>query len=120
MVHFGIGVLFPRFYKFFLSKHLFVKQVVKKKDQRQFKGLFDKKPGEISEVGHDSIEPKSEEEKHNSENTNSDADEPDKVTNQKNEAEEASDTAPMGLFARLWPSGRRFLTALGLQKCSIL
>eukprot|EP00268_Persea_americana_P025742 TRINITY_DN2509_c0_g1_i1.p1 TRINITY_DN2509_c0_g1~~TRINITY_DN2509_c0_g1_i1.p1 ORF type:complete len:628 (-),score=137.29 TRINITY_DN2509_c0_g1_i1:676-2559(-) len=95
-------------------------QEIKRKDLKQFKGLFDKKPGEISEVGIDSIEPKSEEEKHNSEKANSDADEPEKVANHKIEAEINSDTAPMGLFARLWPSGKRFIRALGLQKCSIL
>ncbi|XP_058109380.1 peptidyl-prolyl cis-trans isomerase PASTICCINO1 [Magnolia sinica] len=86
-------------------------QEVEKKAKKQFKGLFDKKPGEIADVGHDSmVEPNPETENHEAE----------EVDQNENEPERVREAAPMGLFARLWPTGRRFFTALGLERCSIL
>ncbi|XP_068636118.1 peptidyl-prolyl cis-trans isomerase PASTICCINO1 [Aristolochia californica] len=82
-----------------------------KKARMQFKGLFDKKPGEISEVG-----------------TNLDEDEkPEKEQNESEikSTEREEDKIPepaqrMGFFWHLWPTGRRFLSAFGFERCSIL
>ncbi|KAG9453218.1 hypothetical protein H6P81_006122 [Aristolochia fimbriata] len=83
-----------------------------KKARRQFKGLFDKKPGEISEVGSNLEEDeKPEKEQNESEIENTEKEEVDKVP----------EPAPrMGFLWHLWPTGRRFLSAFGLQRCSIL
>ncbi|KAG0466466.1 hypothetical protein HPP92_018046 [Vanilla planifolia] len=81
-------------------------QEVEKKARKQFKGLFDKKPGEISEIG------------------TIPADEPNIHDQEPAETQAKDDshveTEGLGLFARLWPSGRRIFAALGLNRCSIL
>ncbi|XP_010269697.1 PREDICTED: peptidyl-prolyl cis-trans isomerase PASTICCINO1 [Nelumbo nucifera] len=91
-------------------------QEVERKARKQFKGLFDKKPGEIAEAGSDSTaqEHPEDENQRSDEGTNS----------TKEEAEVTHETAralpSMGLFSQLWPFGRRLFTALGVNKCSIL
>ncbi|XP_078427970.1 FKBP-type peptidyl-prolyl cis-trans isomerase family protein [Wolffia australiana] len=64
------------------------------KAKRQFKGLFDKKPGEISQVGEDP---------------------PDNVPDL---TPEPAAQRP-GLLSRFWPLGRRFFAAVGADKCVI-
>ncbi|KAM7263338.1 hypothetical protein ACFE04_001021 [Oxalis oulophora] len=92
-------------------------QDAQKKARKQFKGLFDKKPGEISEVG---IENKgddltSDNEKINSVKKDSDGDESEESFGS------AADEAPeRGWLYRLWPTGGRIFSALGLQRCEIL
>ncbi|GAV65465.1 FKBP_C domain-containing protein/TPR_1 domain-containing protein/TPR_11 domain-containing protein [Cephalotus follicularis] len=91
-------------------------QEVKKKAQKQFKGLFDKKPGEIADVGsenRDQIINENENERSIGEN---DADED--VAEDFHDA--ANDAPRMGLLYRLWPTGARLFSAIGLQRCSIL
>ncbi|XP_020112955.1 peptidyl-prolyl cis-trans isomerase PASTICCINO1 isoform X1 [Ananas comosus] len=95
-------------------------QEVEKKARKQFKGLFDKKPGEISEVGADSEDGKS-------------LDDPtSKVEAEKNDGDGSTGSTPnagtdcafegerTGFLGRLSPSGRRILSALGLNRCSVL
>ncbi|KAI4331686.1 hypothetical protein MLD38_029846 [Melastoma candidum] len=87
---------------------------VERKARKQFKGLFDKKPGEISDAG--------------SELTNEGADAVDKkkAADQKEDDDsesppEDNDASPRASwFSRLWPTGRRLFTALGVNRCSIL
>lgn len=93
-------------------------QEVEKKARKQFKGLFDKKPGEISEVG---MESKVEEDPDN-ENQNDEAADIDNGPTHldEDEAPRMREAEQIGFFARLWPSGRRFLAGLGLNRCTIL
>ncbi|KAF9665135.1 hypothetical protein SADUNF_Sadunf16G0090600 [Salix dunnii] len=86
-------------------------QDVEKKARRQFKGLFDKKPGEIADAGTDEREVQS------------------TTENQKNgdvedsngtDTDDVADAPREGLFSLLWPTGRRLFSALGLQRCTIL
>ncbi|XP_077238858.1 FKBP-type peptidyl-prolyl cis-trans isomerase family protein [Tasmannia lanceolata] len=88
-------------------------QEIEKKARKQFKGLFDKKPGEIAYVGSDPTE---------DHNPKKETDQDEIVTSDRDDETEQipEAAAPMGLFARVWPASRRFFTALGLQKCSIL
>ncbi|KAG6640123.1 hypothetical protein I3843_10G141800 [Carya illinoinensis] len=89
-------------------------QEVERKARKQFKGLFDKKPGEIAEVGdreedHDTGEKQSNIDKGDSDAENSDE-----------SHEDAADARQMGWFSRFWPTGRRLFSGLGLQRCTIL
>ncbi|KAI3782585.1 hypothetical protein L2E82_12636 [Cichorium intybus] len=94
-------------------------QEVEKKARKQFKGLFDKKPGEISEVGLD--------DKGNEtiiENKNDDAQEP-LISDQEEmdgdgDAREVPAPARMGSFSRLLTSGMNLFKSLGVNRCSIL
>lgn len=90
-------------------------QEVERKARKQFKGLFDKKPGEIAESeiddrGVDQIVQENHENSASKESSGGDA------------QEEVFEEAPprMGLFSYIWPTGRRLLSALGVQRCSIL
>lgn len=88
-------------------------QEVERKARSQFKGLFDKKPGDIAEAGVDDRGDKRLGE--NQKNDNKEDSDGDK------EFQEAEDAPPpMGFLSHLWPTGRRFFTALGLDRCSIL
>lgn len=99
-----------------LSKLRKQRQEVESKVRKQFKGLFDKKPGEISEVGtenksEDQAAAKNEEDDSKQE---SDGDE-------TQEFHEAAAEAPRkGWFYRLWPTSGRLFSALGLDRCTIL
>lgn len=88
-------------------------QEVERKARSQFKGLFDKKPGDIAEAGVDDRGDKRlGENQKNEDKEDSDGDK---------EFQEAEDAPPpMGFLSHLWPTSRRFFTALGLDRCSIL
>ncbi|XP_061955458.1 peptidyl-prolyl cis-trans isomerase PASTICCINO1 [Populus nigra] len=90
-------------------------QDVEKKARRQFKGLFDKKPGEIADAGTDDRG----EEQSTSENQKN-GDQEDSNGTDTEDVEDVADEPREGLFSRLWPTGRRLLSALGLQRCAIL
>ncbi|GAB4837821.1 G1/S-specific cyclin pas1 [Ancistrocladus abbreviatus] len=96
-----------------------------RKAKEQFKGLFDKKPGEIADVITENKEEDIPEE--NQENRL-------KIRNRRKQTRTAEDSdrekveeeneAPagprLGLFSRIWPSGRRLFSSLGLDRCTIL
>ncbi|PSS32648.1 Peptidyl-prolyl cis-trans isomerase [Actinidia chinensis var. chinensis] len=95
-------------------------QEVEKKARKQFKGLFDKKPGEIAEVGtvdRDLDQVSGENPEKGSEN------DPDGDNEEQHrEAAAAAAAAPprMSFFSLLWPTGKRLFRALGVDRCSIL
>ncbi|XP_059667886.1 peptidyl-prolyl cis-trans isomerase PASTICCINO1 isoform X2 [Cornus florida] len=94
-------------------------QEVDRKVRKQFKGLFDKKPGQIADVeinnGGEDPNPVENHEK-------GDQDDPDGNKEEEELHEAAAAAAPpqMGFLYQAWPTGRRFFRALGLQRCSIL
>ncbi|KAF8728781.1 hypothetical protein HU200_018059 [Digitaria exilis] len=95
-------------------------QEAEKKARKQFKGLFDKKPGEISEVGVESEGGKdSVDDKGSGEGTNADRD-ADTKGSPSGDSEYAFEEERPGLLGRLWPSGRRIFSSLGLNRCTIL
>lgn len=92
-------------------------QELNKMARKQFKGLFDKKPGEISEVGTESGEDLDGEPANRG-----------SISSEKDQGESpGSETEKIGLlgrkedearmFSRFWPSSKRIYTALGLDKC---
>lgn len=88
-------------------------QEVERKARKQFKGLFDKKPGEIADV--------SETEDHNTGENQNNVDKDDSDTESSEESHEAAaDAGRRGWFSLFWPTGRRLFSGLGLQRCSIL
>lgn len=89
-------------------------QEVERKARKQFKGLFDKKPGEIADVGE-------REEDHNTGENQNNVDMDDSGTDSSDESHEAAaDAGRRGWFSMFWPTGRRLFSGLGLQRCSIL
>ncbi|KAF0911958.1 hypothetical protein E2562_012770 [Oryza meyeriana var. granulata] len=97
-------------------------QETEKKARKQFKGLFDKKPGEISEVG---VEPEGN--KNTSDATASgvaassaDRDMMDAKAIPRADSDLAFEEERPGLLARIWPSARRIFSSLGLNRCTIL
>ncbi|EXC04103.1 Peptidyl-prolyl cis-trans isomerase PASTICCINO1 [Morus notabilis] len=96
-----------------LLKLIQKEQEVERKARKQFKGLFDKKPGEISDVGtEDGGRTKAKEQQ--DEQVDSDS------NNSEETHEAANNPRQESWFSTLWPSGRRLFSALGLQKCTIL
>ncbi|XWS67151.1 hypothetical protein CRYUN_Cryun05aG0262600 [Craigia yunnanensis] len=91
-------------------------QVVERKAGKQFKGLFDKKPGEIAEIQVEDIagDEITGENQKNSEESLSEGDE------SQDFHEAAGDEPRIGRFYNLWPTGRRLFSALGLKRCTIL
>lgn len=91
-------------------------QEVERKARKQFKGLFDKKPGEIAEVqaDEDKDDQTSESKKDGEVHGDSDG------TSSEDSHEAAPDAPQMGWFSRFGPT--RFLSSLGLQiqRCTIL
>ncbi|KAJ6778238.1 PEPTIDYL-PROLYL CIS-TRANS ISOMERASE [Salix koriyanagi] len=90
-------------------------QDVEKKARRQFKGLFDKKPGEIADAGTDErgeVQSTTENQKN--------GDVEDSNGTDTDDVEDVADAPREGLFSLLWPTGRRLFSALGLQRCTIL
>ncbi|XP_051150536.1 peptidyl-prolyl cis-trans isomerase PASTICCINO1-like [Andrographis paniculata] len=86
-------------------------QELQRRTRQQFKGLFDKKPGEISEVG--------------SRDSGQEEEDPDKIREAgKDETEKEhvlEATEPRStVWSRIWPAGRRLFHAFGLDKCTIL
>uniref|UniRef100_A0A2P2M4G7 peptidylprolyl isomerase n=1 Tax=Rhizophora mucronata TaxID=61149 RepID=A0A2P2M4G7_RHIMU len=88
---------------------------VEKKARKQFQGLFDKKPGEIAEAGTEDGE-----EEQSSSEKQTDGDQEDSGGAEDTIVEDEVNAPRMGLFSRLWPTGRRLFSALGLQRCTIL
>ncbi|ONK62158.1 uncharacterized protein A4U43_C07F990 [Asparagus officinalis] len=91
-------------------------QEIEKMARKQFKGLFDRKPGEISEVETEPGESQASIEQNQ---------EVGGLRQRKGAQVGRGGTLDFeekkrGLFAGLWPSGRRIFTALGLNKCTIL
>ncbi|KAH9672634.1 peptidylprolyl isomerase [Citrus sinensis] len=99
-----------------LSKLKKQRQEVESKARKQFKGLFDKKPGQISEVG---IENQGEDQAAGKNENDGSEQESDGVEAQ--EFHEAAAEAPRkGWFYRFWPTSGRLFSALGLDRCTIL
>ncbi|KAK3151705.1 hypothetical protein QOZ80_3AG0249440 [Eleusine coracana subsp. coracana] len=95
-------------------------QETEKKARKQFKGLFDKKPGEISEVGVESEEGKNVDDTNGSGAiTSADMDVGAKDS-LRGETKHAFEEERPGLLGRLWPSGRRIFSSLGMNRCTIL
>ncbi|KAF6995082.1 hypothetical protein CFC21_011650, partial [Triticum aestivum] len=94
-------------------------QEIEKKARKQFKGLFDKKPGEISEVG---MESKNGGDTAGSGEavTSRDRDGSGKSSPPSAESDHAFDEEKPGLIGRIWPSARRIFSSLGLNRCTIL
>ncbi|KAK9986456.1 hypothetical protein SO802_031407 [Lithocarpus litseifolius] len=90
-------------------------QEVEKKARKQFIGLFDKKPGEITVAGAEDEEDIDTGENHN----NFDKEDSD-ANNSEESREAAADERQRGWFSLFWPSSGRLFSALGLQRCSIL
>ena len=93
-------------------------QEVEKKARKQFKGLFDKKPGEIAEVGtvdRDLDQVSGENPEKGFEN------DPDGDNEEQHHEAEAEAAPPrLSFFSLLWPTGKRLFRALGVDRCSIL
>ncbi|XP_074570079.1 peptidyl-prolyl cis-trans isomerase PASTICCINO1-like [Curcuma longa] len=91
-------------------------QETERKARKQFKGLFDKKPGEISEVGSDVKDGSTpDDSKPETQNTMLEKEPGDKDHIDGNAAESIYEPDRAGLLGRLWPSGRRIFAALGLM-----
>jgi hypothetical protein len=89
-------------------------QEVERKARKQFKGLFDKKPGEIADV-------REAEEDHNTGENQNNVDKDGSDTESSEESHEAAvDAGRRGWFSLFWPTGRGLFSGLGLQRCSIL
>ncbi|KAL0375274.1 UNVERIFIED_CONTAM: Peptidyl-prolyl cis-trans isomerase PASTICCINO1 [Sesamum radiatum] len=89
-----------------------LEQISIRRARQQFKGLFDKKPGEIAEAGGLDLGEKETDESHDR----------DALDGEKEHLLEATAPPPArtSLWSRLWPSGRRLFTSLGLDRCTIL
>ncbi|KAH0459542.1 hypothetical protein IEQ34_012356 [Dendrobium chrysotoxum] len=88
-----------------------------KKARKQFKGLFDKKPGEISEAGNKSTENQDQD----SQSLEGNSPNPDEGQESPTSSVDAGVPAKgLGFLSRLWPSGRRIFAAFGSNRCSIL
>ncbi|KAI8556769.1 hypothetical protein RHMOL_Rhmol05G0281100 [Rhododendron molle] len=91
-------------------------QEIERKARKQFKGLFDKRPGEIAEVG--AID-KEEDEILGENREIGDS----KDLDSDNEEDHVAADAPpprKSFFSHLWPTGRRIFRAIGVERCSIL
>ncbi|XVF55164.1 hypothetical protein PTKIN_Ptkin06aG0014600 [Pterospermum kingtungense] len=91
-------------------------QEVERKARKQFKGLFDKKPGEISEVEDKSGNNITDENPKKSESSSSSSD----GDESQDFHEAVADEPRIGWFYNLWPTAGRLFSALGLQRCTIL
>lgn len=83
-------------------------QELHKRARRQFKGLFDKKPGEIAEAGDPDLPEDVPSESH------------DALDGEKERFLEAPAPPRPSIWSKIWPSGRRLITTLGLDRCTIL
>jgi len=95
-------------------------QEAEKKARKQFKGLFDKKPGEISEVGVESEGGKDAGGARGSDEATSADRGANTMDSPTREPEYAFEEERPGLLGRLWPSARRIFSSLGLNRCTIL
>ncbi|KAF2301306.1 hypothetical protein GH714_022528 [Hevea brasiliensis] len=92
------------------------KQEVERKARKQFKGLFDKKPGEIAEVATHTEESSTSENQRKDDQVDSDGIEEEALLQDAG----AVNAPRVGWFSHLWPTGRRLFSALGFQRCTIL
>lgn len=84
------------------------------KARKQFKGLFDKKPGEIAEAGNVDSDDQAA-------TKNLEKDDQDDMEYEKEEdIHQAAAPPRMGVLSQLWATGRSLFTALGVQRCTIL
>lgn len=90
-------------------------QEVEKKARKQFKGLFDKKPGEIAEAKGDADGDQITSESLKDE-VHGDSDE----TSFEDSHEPPPEAPRNSWFSLFWPSGRRLFESLGLNRCAIL
>ncbi|KAH6762035.1 FKBP-type peptidyl-prolyl cis-trans isomerase family protein [Perilla frutescens var. hirtella] len=97
-------------------------QEIHKRARQQFKGLFDKKPGEISEAGDTDLrdEPPGENPDADTPGESPDADDRDALDGDKEHLLEATAPPRSSIWSRLWPSSRKLFTTLGLDRCTIL
>ncbi|PWZ57196.1 hypothetical protein Zm00014a_017530 [Zea mays] len=95
-------------------------QEAEKKARKQFKGLFDKKPGEISEVGVESEGGKDAGDARGSGEATSADRGANAVDSPTRESEYAFEEERPGLLGRLWPSARRIFSSVGINRCTIL
>uniref|UniRef100_A0A0A9CHY0 Uncharacterized protein n=1 Tax=Arundo donax TaxID=35708 RepID=A0A0A9CHY0_ARUDO len=95
-------------------------QETEKKARKQFKGLFDKKPGEISEVGVESDGGKNAGDTKGSDETTTADRDASANDSLHGESEHAFEEERPGLLGRLWPSARRIFSSLGVNRCTIL
>ncbi|XP_028786005.1 peptidyl-prolyl cis-trans isomerase PASTICCINO1 [Neltuma alba] len=91
-------------------------QEAEKKARKQFKGLFDKKPGEIAEVAvEEDKDPKTSKSKEEDEGRG----DSDGRSSSEDSHEVAPDDVPQrGWFSRFWPS--RLLPSFWIRRCTIL
>ncbi|KAA8518968.1 hypothetical protein F0562_016258 [Nyssa sinensis] len=90
-------------------------QDIERKARKQFKGLFDRKPGEIADAGINDKEDRISGENHEN------GDQDDSDTDKEDEFHGPAAAPPRTSFlSQLWPTGTRLFTALGLQRCTIL
>ncbi|XVF08192.1 hypothetical protein REPUB_Repub06bG0205000 [Reevesia pubescens] len=93
-------------------------QEIERKARKQFKRLFDKKPGEIAEV---QVEDRAEDEITGENQKNSASSSSSSEGGESQDFHEAAGDEPrIGWFYNLWPTGTRLFSALGLQRCTIL
>lgn len=96
-------------------------QEIEKKARKQFKGLFDKKPGEISEVGAESEGAKNVGDAAGSSEAVTSTDRDGSVeSSPRAEPDYAFEEERPGIIGRVWPSARRIFSSLGLNRCTIL
>ncbi|PIN05117.1 FKBP-type peptidyl-prolyl cis-trans isomerase [Handroanthus impetiginosus] len=88
-------------------------QEIHRRARQQFKGLFDKKPGEIAEAGVSDLQEQVPGESHNVDDRNV-------ADGEKERLLEATAPPRASLWSRIWPSGRRLFSSLGLDRCTIL
>lgn len=88
------------------------------KARKQFKGLFDKKPGEIAEAGN--VDSDDQAATKNLEKDDQDDMEYDKEDEKEEDIHQAAAPPRMGVLSQLWVTGRSLFTALGVQRCTIL
>ncbi|KAG5088646.1 hypothetical protein GLYMA_01G106600v4 [Glycine max] len=91
-------------------------QDVEKKARKQFKGLFDKKPGEIAEAKADVDGDLITSEIQKDDEVHGDSD----GTNSEDSHEAPPEAQRTGWFSLFWPSGRRLFESLGINRCTIL
>ncbi|CAJ1949252.1 unnamed protein product [Sphenostylis stenocarpa] len=91
-------------------------QEVDKKARKQFKGLFDKKPGDIAEAKADVDGDQITSESQKDDEVHGDSD----GTNSEDSHETPPETPRTSWFSLFWPSGRSLFESLGLNRCTIL
>lgn len=93
-------------------------QEVKMKDRKQFKGLFDRKPGEIAEAGNVDKSDETAEipEKDNQDNTD--------ISKEDGIVEDAVEASPpparLGQLSHLWSTRKKLVISSGLQMLVML